>query len=136
MPPEPVKNRRPYTIFLLAALALMQVRVAFAACDMGQPSEIAPLATYCGHSATAIDAVQQAGEMSPGCEPVRCVEAFAAQDREYVVLPNGQPAPPALPPREQPYSASAPGTPLQLHLSASPRHVHPSLIYVFGRLLI
>lgn len=93
------------------------------------------MASCCGQAETAIDAGQQAGEMSSGCEPVRCMEAFAAQDAEPVVLANGQPAPSILPPPAQPYSAPAPGTPLQLS-AASPPHAHPSLIYVFGRLLI
>ena len=128
-----MKNRRLYAIVLLVALALLQVRLAFAACDMGSAMEHPPVGGCCGGETDIT--IGQPSEMSSACEPVRCVEAYAAQHTEAAVFANEQ-SPSFVPlAAPLPYSAPAANIPLSL-AAASPPHTHPSLIYVFGRLLI
>jgi hypothetical protein len=130
-----VKNRRLYAILLLAALALLQIRVAVAACAMTAQTEAGSLSACCdGHESTA-NAAQPVGDARSGCAMQNCAQPNNATkaDERALLGPH------------LPEFAHAPGLAAfsalpsdgRLHLSVAPAHTaHTALIYVLQRLLI
>ena len=130
-----MKNKRLYTIILLAALALLQVRVAFAACEMG-PERAASSSTAapCDHQAIDIQAPGVQG-VALVCAPSVCIEEYAAQGPAHSTLLNAGFFPFAQAPPPAPYDAFDMG--VSLHAFVTPAHAaHTPLIYVLQRLLI
>ncbi len=128
-----MKNKRFYAIVLLAALAFLQVHVAFAACVMAALSAAGSLAACCdGHEPTA-KASQPVESAAPPCAIEDCIQSDAVQVDQRALLntqlPDFDPAP-------APAGFSGPFE-APLRVSMTPAHpAHTSLIYVLQRLLI
>ena len=127
-----MKNRRFFAIILLSVLALLQVRVAFAACEM--PASAHEPAGCCTSPALSADNDRAMHEIGAPCPTEQCIEAYGApraDDRAPLgahafVIADRTPAP---------FSARA--VPPALRVSAAPAHApHTSLVYVLQRLLI
>jgi hypothetical protein len=82
---RPVKNKRLYAILLLAALALLQVRVAFAGCITGaQATASESMATGCDEQPSVSKPSQPADIATSQCAPL-CVQPYPPQESDIAV---------------------------------------------------
>ena len=131
-----MKNRRLYAIILLAALALLQVRVAFAACDVASQKALDSIgAAPCGAHHGTENAMPSVDDRAVSCALPDCVAMVAPQESDYsTLLGSGFSGFAHAPP---PAAYSAYSSDACLHTSVTPAHgVHTRLIYVLQRLLI
>ena len=131
-----MKDRRLYAIILLAALALLQVRVAFAACDVAPQKALHSIgAAPCGEHQGTENAMPSVDDIAVSCALSDCVAMVAPQESDYsTLLGSGFSALAHAPP---PAACSAYSSDASLHASVTPAHgVHTRLIYVLQRLLI
>lgn len=122
-------NKRLYAIILLATLALLQVRLAFAACEL--PPHDSSSSSGCDYNGVAVS-VSSNNEPAVLCPPSFCVQQFSKTDTRFTASSfEGWylPEPPA------PATTAAPTTQPPPHKAAA-HPAHTRLIYVLNRLLI
>ena len=129
---NPVKNKRFCAIFLLAVLALLQVRVALAACTIAQPAS-GPTSVCCDMQGAT--AKQMAPMHDAACAIENCFESATAQAADHRALASSQG--PQLPGAVALTAPSAPVPATSFRISLAAAHPpHTPLIYVLQRLLI
>jgi hypothetical protein len=131
------KNRRLSALVLLAAFALLQVRVAFAACEMERVPQQAvdAVAACCLEHGSTMD-VQPADQMGPGCVSATCAEKLDAPQADPRALLNVQvPSLAQAPPASAGVWLTSDGF-LPFPGAAQGHPPHIPLIYVLQRLLI
>ena len=131
-----IKNRRLCAIVLLAALALLQVRVAFAACLNGERMPAQPAAECCLEHALPDGASQMIDEAGMECVPHCVKSAITSNDPDVRMLAASEfaLASSAALLRSKFYAAS--DASLQLAGAEAAHPPHTRLIYVLQRLLI
>jgi hypothetical protein len=131
-----MKNRRLCAIVLLAALTLLQVRVAFAACLNEERITGQPAVGCCLEHALAEGPAQMMDEAGVACAPQCVKSSTSANDSDVRMLTGSKLAlpPPAPLFRSKLYPPSDPS--LQLAAADAVHPPHTSLIYVLQRLLI
>lgn len=128
------KNRRLCALLLLATFALLQVRVAFAACEMAPQNSVDSVAACCIEHDSTMN-MQPVDQMGLTCVGVTCAGQVSTPQAELRALlnpeiPSFAPAPPSAVVVELTPDAS-------FRVSATQAHrAHTSLIYVLQRLLI
>lgn len=131
-----MKNQRLYAFLLLLALALLQVRVAFAACLNGERMTGQAAAGCCLEHALPDGLSPTMDEGGVVCAP-QCVKpSNSANDPDSRMLVGAELALPSPVPllRSQLYPPS--DAALRLRAAEAVRPPHTSLIYVLQRLLI
>lgn len=131
-----MKNRRLCAIVLLAALALLQVRVAFAACLTGERITGQAAAGCCLEHALPDGASQMMDETGTVCAPHCVTSSTAANDPDVRMLVGSEFALPSSPPLRRAKLYPSSDASLRLAAAEALRPPHTSLIYVFQRLLI
>ena len=128
------KNRRFYAIILLAALALLQVRLAFGACEMGASSRVA--AAACCDEAEADGGMGVRVDVTGiTCPAAACADQVVAPQADASVLLSAQI--PSFAPAPPPFPHYRPSSDALLRIAAADGHPpHTPLIYVLQRLLI
>jgi hypothetical protein len=121
-----MKNRRLNAILLLAALAVLQVRIAFAGCTDGAQA---------GVEATALCCVEHTSQAPAGVTCIdHCVKPHALQQADTNLLAASEQAPTA-----HPLLFWTSLTPLSVPPQFALAEAHPAhvpLVYVLQRLLI
>jgi hypothetical protein len=130
-----MRNKRLQAIILLAVLALLQVRVAFAACDFGPRGAMdSAAAVSCGDHEAPGHSVPVADEVAISCTPSMCLKMYAAQGDDAPLLGSASLSFAHTPP---PLSVTAHSDAVRVRASTTPAHpAHTRLIYVLQRLLI
>lgn len=131
-----MRNRRLYAIVLLAALALLQARLAFAGCMDAERANMQAAAGCCIEHAIPDGTSQGMDEAGAVCVP-HCLETSNnASDPEIRLAIGSELAAPSAPPllRSPLYPSSSAA--LRLAGSAAAHPPHTSLVYVLQRLLI
>ena len=132
-----MKNKRLYAIVLLVALALLQVRVAFAACEFGQQNAVESIgAAPCGEPQATGCAMSAMDDMAAlSCAPSACLDQYAAQEPDHSTPLSPGFSALAHAPRAASFTAYRNDAPLRA--AVTPAHAaHTRLIYVLQRLLI
>lgn len=130
----PVKNRRLSAVLLLAAFALLQVRVAFAACEMAPQNSVESVAACCvDHDSTM--GMQPVDQMAPACVGVTCAGQMSMPQADLSALRNPQTPSFAHSPRSAAVVELTFDAPLRVSVSQA-HPAHTSLIYVLQRLII
>jgi hypothetical protein len=131
-----MKNRRLYAIVLLAALALLQARAAFAGCLDPERTVTQAAAGCCLEHALPERALPQLDEAGMVCVSHCLQSSNSANEPDIHVLVASELAVPSSPPllRSAHYPPSSAS--LRLFVSAASHPAHTPLVYVLQRLLI